>query len=852
MTQNTSYSRYWGKKGSDGSHHLLIYHCLDVAAVGTALVKADPRLSDVFYQYPLIKSNPRLLPFLLVLHDVGKFSKQFQDKIQNNVDNGASHTEPALYLLKDSLLENGVIHQMLLEKTGDPKEVKMMTSHLLILIEAIAGHHGKPVSKDALRGDQSLCDFGKANLSDANRFIAEVCTLFLSELTVPETSKEQTRTLSWLVAGVCVVADWVASNPLYFTWKEEEGSLSVYWSQSFLRAEEVLPHTGLIPSPVSDLNSTKELFGFSPRPLQACIESLTVSRGPNLYIIEESTGGGKTEAALVLAHKLMTEGCGDGFYIALPTMATSNAMYERITGNSAGVPLYKNLYAGEFPVSLVLAHGHTILSKTYQDFLGKSENDNPETWMYDNNKKALLASVGVGTIDQVLMGVLPWKHQSMRILGCVRNVLIVDEVHAYDSYMNTLLENLLSYHKACGGSAVLLSATIPKTLKKRLVSIYTDKAELPEISAYPLITQVNGFGEFSESFVPPSPEKYVSVQLVHHVSAVIDRLVKIAEGGGCACWIRNTVMDAVEAYQILKEKTSLPVHLFHARFAMGDRLNRENEVLQLFGKSSGPNERRGRILVATQVVEQSLDLDFDFMVSDLAPIDLIVQRAGRLWRHERVHPAGIAFPEFLLLSPDPSGEVSEDWYSSMFQRGGYVYPEHGKLWMTSRLLMDMGGFSMPKDARFLIDSVYSEKEEDIPASLHEHDRKAALERKKSGAHADSVSLNFKRGYRDGDAWSSGEPALTREGEQTVLLELWKEEGGKEQLWFNGDEHGDFLSRVTVSARKIPAKVRSSVPKEDDTIRIVFRNEGTVWIPVDPVLKASGIFYSKMEGLVFPK
>ena len=172
--------------------------------------------------------------------------------------------------------------------------------------------------------------------------------------------------------------------------------------------------------------------------------------------------------------------------------------------------------------------------------------------------------------------------------------------------------------------------------------------------------------------------------------------------------------------------------------------------------------------------------------------------------------------------------------------------------MTSRLLMDMGGFSMPKDARFLIDSVYSENEDNIPASLHEHDRKAALEMKISGAHADSVSLNFKRGYQDGDAWSSGEPALTREGEQTVLLELWKEDGGKEQLWFNGVEHGDFLSRVTVSARKIPAKVRSSVPKEDETIRIVFRNEGAVWIPADSALQASGIYYSNMEGLVFPK
>jgi CRISPR-associated endonuclease/helicase Cas3 len=825
---------------------------MDVAAVGTALVAADPRLSDILYQHPLFKNNPCFLPFLLALHDIGKFSKQFQDKIQNNLNNGASHTEPGLYILKDALLDTGVIHQMLTEKIGDSKEVKMITSHLQILIEPITGHHGKPVSKDALRGNLNLFDFGKQNLSDANRFIAEVFTLFLSELTVPKMSKEQTRILSWVLAGICVMADWLASNPENFPWKKDDIPLSGYWSQTVLRSEKILSHTGLVPSDVSHMNTTKELFGFSPRTLQACIDSMNVSRGPNLYIIEESTGGGKTEAALVLAHKLMTEGCGDGFYIALPTMATSNAMYERIAGNNGGVPFYEKIYAGNLPVSLVLAHGQTVLSKRYQAFLAKSRTVYPDAWIYDNNKKALLASVGVGTIDQVLMGVLPWKHQSLRILGCVRNILIIDEVHAYDSYMNSLLENLLSYHKSCGGSAILLSATIPKTLKKRLVSIYTDKAELPEISAYPLITQVNGSGEFSEIFVPPSPEKYVSVQLVHHVSDVIDRLVKTAEEGGCACWIRNTVMDAVEGYQILKEKTGVTVLLFHARFAMGDRLNRENEVLRLFGKSSSPDERRGRILVATQVVEQSLDLDFDFMVSDLAPIDLIIQRAGRLWRHERVRPAGIVSPEFLLLSPDPSDEVFEDWYSSMFERGGFVYPDHGKLWKTAWLLMDMGGFSMPKDARFLIDSVYSEKEGDIPASLHEHDRKAALERKISGAHADSVSLNFKRGYLDGDAWSSGEPALTREGEQTVLLELWKEEEGKEQLWFNGVEHGDFLSRVTVSARRIPAQVRNSMPEDSEAIRIVFRKDGLVWIPVDSVFKSSGVFYSEMEGLVFLK
>lgn len=857
-TFSKSYIRYWGKSDSKSKqHHILLYHCLDTAAVGKKFVDSDSRLSSLFSENPLFKENPCLLPFLLAVHDVGKFSKQFQEKIQNQIDNLAGHTEESFALLRSELVR-GTLQQFFARYVSDSRSISVLNENLISLFEAVSGHHGMPVSINPLNQDESLYDIGTENRKDAAAFIQELAEFFLHDFVVPAALTEQkkecrksTKNLSWLLAGVCVVSDWIASNNLFFKWRDTECPIDVYWESALCSAEEAVLNAGLIPSPASGLTTTKELFGFTPRNLQKVIEELPVSSGPNLYIIEESTGGGKTEAALLLAEKLIAAGCGNGFYFALPTMATANAMYYRIAGPSR---LYEKFYSGSNQVSVVLSHGQRILSDRYQDFLSEYEKSNPEKWLYDTNKKALLSSIGIGTIDQALMGVLPWKHQSLRLLGCARNILIVDEVHAYDTYMNSLLENLLKFHKACGGSVILLSATLPKVLKEKFIAIYsTDSYSVPDSLPYPLITHVNGSGTVENISVQPSPDKETAVSLVYSEDEVIDCLISAAESGGCACWIRNTVADAVEAFHLLKCRTSFPVHLFHARFTMEDRLNHESDVLELFGKLSVEKTRAGHILIATQVVEQSLDLDFDFMVSDLAPVDLIIQRAGRLWRHDRVRPSGFTSPEFLIYSPNPDENISETWYSSLFRGGSFVYAEHGKLWKTANLLKNFKGFAMPRDARMLIDSVYDADDSGIPDVLRMIDEKAITDKKISDAHAQRRSLNLSKGYKSDDyLWSKENPALTREGEPSVLLELYKAgENGNSVLWSEeAGIKGELMSRVAVSVSMITENYLRNYEKDinSDVLKISFIKSGNIWKPTESVFKKE-TYYSEEEGLV---
>lgn len=322
----------------------------------------------------------------------------------------------------------------------------------------------------------------------------------------------------------------------------------------------------------------------------------------------------------------MNQGLGEGIFVALPTMATANAMYGRL------VKAYRTMFESDSEPSLILAHSARHLfniSDTFRHSSGleKSRTDdgydkNEETasaqctkWLADNRKKALLADVGVGTIDQALMAVLPSKHQSLRLLGLSRNVLIVDEVHAYDPYMHTLLCALLRFHAALGGSAILLSATLPIKHRQELVNSFSQGLDVEQHklnkNSYPLLTHgtANRILETPLS-IRDRTQRIVDITFYDDFSAVEESILKIAQGGGCACWIRNTVDDAVDAYNSISEKlgSSKNVILFHARFAMGDRLAIENKVLHKFGEKSDTTIRKGQILVATQVVEQSLDV----------------------------------------------------------------------------------------------------------------------------------------------------------------------------------------------------------------------------------------------------
>ena len=505
--------------------------------------------------------------------------------------------------------------------------------------------------------------------------------------------------------------------------------LEKYWNTYALcHAEDAVRDAGILPARVSEETGMHSLFpGISlPTPLQTYVSGCEVERrSPRMFIIEEATGSGKTEAAIVLAQRLIAEGNGEGIFFGLPTMATADAMYGRME------QAYLNLFMSADHPSLVLAHSSRDISKKFRDSViltsdafvepdrkgEESGSAQCTAWLSDNRKKSLLAQIGVGTIDQALMGVLPLRHQSLRLLGLSRNILVVDEVHAYDPYVHKVLETLLEFHVAQGGSAILLSATLPQKQRQELVAGFCKGlgidagAATVQKSDYPLVTCVS---RETLSEIPidrcEQTHRTISVECVHDPSVVKALLSDVIKEGRCACWVRNTVDDALESYRELSRSFGEEhVMLFHARFAMGDRLGIEHTVLDKFDKNSTLEKRRGQILVATQVVEQSLDLDFDLMITDLAPMDLIIQRAGRLHRHNDSSKRGNrGTPRLIVLTPSLDGIPSAEWYSALFPKGAYVYPHHGQLWLTARLLADRKKITMPDDARLLIEGVFSD------------------------------------------------------------------------------------------------------------------------------------------------
>ncbi len=802
------YYQYWGKADRAADRtihrvHLLPYHCLDVAAVADALLREDLSLFERVAG-PLGMEQEHVLPFVRLMvacHDLGKFSKTFQMLVPEAVGlvGGVARPAPCSerhdalgWLFWDDTLLDRIAKARVFGST-DVSESEL-SYYLSPIVQPVFGHHGKPVDIMNMRIDDH---FDAADQEAAALFIMDLASLFATQgLPLPadlETFHEALTCQSWLLSGLFIISDWIGSNDDYFPYTREIAPLTDYWQRARAQAEEAIHATGMLPVPSRPFTGMGALFpdirDREPSPLQRHVAACDIPAGPQLWIMEDITGSGKTEAAITLAHRLMDQGLS-GMYIALPTMATANAMYERMA------KAYHNLFAEDAEPSLVLAHSKRSLmekftasvvpvSRNATGRLSPSGNEQDGAavcaqWIADNRKKALLAHVGVGTIDQALLAVLPAKHHTLRLLGLTNKVIIVDEVHACDRYMAILLEGLLEFHAAQGGSAILLSATIPQAMKDAFSAAFLrglDGCSSPSGSGrFPAVTRVSS-GGMRETAVSPRPDmrRAVAVTLIHDERTAVQKVIDAALAGAAVCWVRNTVADAVEAYQRLAELSVIDgdrLMLFHARFVLGHRLDREQHVLQRFGKNGDPDVRRGAVLVATQVVEQSLDLDFDFMISDLAPMDLLIQRAGRIHRHERAFRGGCSEPAMSVLSPCVTENPDQNWYAAMFPRATYVYQDTPKLWLTARLLEKYRGWTMPDHARDLVEGVYGRSREPVPEGLWGKECTVEGDRLASESHAYFNCLRRDMGYGGQQRVPFDEGiAPTRSGEPSITLRL---------------------------------------------------------------------------------
>lgn len=651
----------------------------------------------------------RVLRFLAGAHDVGKATPAFACQVATLSDRmvrAGLRTSPAA-LVDRSMLRHEVagaaaLDRWLTRRTAAPRSVRRQ------LTAVVAGHHGAYPALSAVQGASTRPHlFGDAPWEAVQDALLDRAAARAG--VAPDWpgwgALRMPGPAAVLMTGVVVMADWIASSDHLFPLDDLDvvptvDPLSTQESRRAQRAWERLQLSPRWNSPAPDASSAaafRDRFpgvGADLHPVQAAVvEAARCMPAPGLLVVEAPMGSGKTEAALLAAEVLAHRTGTGGVFVALPTQATSDAMFARVRG------WLEHLPAGHHAQhSLALVHGKAALNDDAAHLpalrvrgvhdIGEMQGTvvpAADLWMR-GRKRAALASFVVGTIDQVLFGALMARHVMLRHLALAGKVVVVDEVHAADTNMATFLDRTLEWLGAAGTPVVLLSATLPSVRRAELYRAYeggrrrrlgldpdaVDTSALVGDIGYPVVVTTGKDGPDVTTFddVPTTAQVQVA-RLDDDLDALGDLLDEALRDGGCAGVVRNTVARAQETARYLDARFGAEnVTVAHARFLATDRRENDLRLLAELGRDGARPERR--IVVGTQVLEQSLDIDLDLLVTDLAPVDLVLQRIGRLHRHQRAHrPGPVATPRCFVTGVDWAQPVPRPVRGSVHVYGRY-------------------------------------------------------------------------------------------------------------------------------------------------------------------------------------
>lgn len=638
-------------------------HCQIVGEVARGLLRINVNSS-------VEKLFPSGSELIAACHDIGKVSPTFVEKLYRAAGRGA-HSHPSLVNVDPSLERQWGGHAGVSELAAKAMRVPAR------IPEILGQHHGySPPVADKRANDEGLG--GPPWQQERERLVEALKTALHSEW--PEFL---TPTQARVLAGLTTVADWIGSGEFF----EDPDS---EWEPCVGQAIDA---AGFVPISVTPDLSFEDIFPFHPNAAQARLAE--VAAQPGVYLLEAPMGLGKTEAALYVAYQQIAQGQASGIYFALPTQLTSNRIYTRFnTFLDAILPPDDSHRA-------LLLHGHAWLVETEM-----GEEGRPGGSWFNQAKRGLLAPFAVGTLDQALMAVMNVKHGFVRAYGLAGKVVILDEVHTYDAYTGTLLDALIDFLREAGCTVIILTATLARERRQQLLRIEVRKDD------YPLITSCPAAGESSELVLPPPPSNPVSVSLVERDETAVEEALARAERGQQVLWIENTVGEAQERFQVLAARaaeTGVEVGLLHSRFTPQHRSAREDLWVSLYGREGWPQRPiSGRLLVGTQVLEQSLDIDADFLVSRFCPTDMLLQRFGRLWRHQQTpRPTG-SHREAWLLAPElPAATAKpEDAFGvTAAVYAPYVLCRSLEIWQGRQTV------TLPDDIRPMIDATYAAREE---------------------------------------------------------------------------------------------------------------------------------------------
>lgn len=731
---------FWGKleqRDDDGAvvkWHPLEAHAADVAACCEALLQETTlgrRLGRLAGKETLTDIDVARLSVIAALHDLGKFNSGFQRKAFVGAGQTAGHVSEVVALLTDRHCPEQ--DRLLASLPFDQLRSWAPDLGAMILLVAAIGHHGRPVVVNRCIPQSSywLPFRGRDPFDGIRRLSDRVVQWFPSAFNSSSEPLPTRESFQHGFSGLCMLADWLGSDTRFFKYAESTEDRMPFARE---RAVHALRDAWIDTSRArSALGKSRPGFAavsnYSPRPAQLTVVDLPLAaREPSLVLLESETGSGKTEAALAHFVRLFHAGEVDGLYFALPTRTAASQMHRRVC---AGI---EHAFPEDARPAVILAvPGYLAVDDHTGRMLPGFKvlwNDDPKErlryrgWAAEHPKRFLAGSVVVGTIDQVLLSSLMVAHAHMRATTLLRHLLVVDEVHASDSYMNALLFQVLDNHMRAGGHAFLMSATLGSAARNMFLDASAGSGARCSVSAeidvpYPLVSVLTGSRPVGAIAVRESgSDKVVTVALrgwMNEAGAIADTAIESAANGAAVLVLRNTVSGCVATQVELETIASSRGRddlLFrcagrpaphHARYSKEDREMLDTALEDRVSRES----RGGLVVVATQTVQQSLDLDFDLLLTDLCPMDVLLQRIGRLHRKVRSRPAGFGNPMVIILVPDErdlTRRISGKDGRPSGQHGiGTVYEDLRVLEASWRCLEEFSSLKIPSMNRLLVE-----------------------------------------------------------------------------------------------------------------------------------------------------
>ena len=670
-------------RGTSSAGRTVEDHCKIVGQVARCMLNRMPIIQQSLF--------PKHAYIPALIHDIGKICPTFQEKLYRAVEGYSKNSLPELHTARPELEREWNGHSTVSHASLPRyKEARQVA-------EIIGQHHGFPTQY--MPANSPI--FGGTAWQEGRE---ELLTKLLKTNNLDDpniwptiTSPEQSR----LVAGLTIVADWIGSGERFQCPNDD-------WSPLI---EDAVTAAGFLPLNLHHGLSFEDIFTFTPLEPQSRFYTQVTS--PGVYILEAPMGTGKTEAALYAAYLMLDKGLSSGIYFGLPTQLTSNRIHTRLENFLSKILKNKG--------KALLLHGKAWLERYARQEMG--EDASPQGSWFQGAKRGLLAPFSAGTVDQALMAAMNIKHSAVRSFGLAGKTVILDEVHSYDAYTGVIIDELISLLRHYNCTVIILSATLTSARRSTFTGHTPQKNSYPLVSVYR--TTENTFEEIecplSSQNISESSPTIVSLKHCSSDGPAIEEALLRAEMGQQVLWIENTVAEAQNCFKLVAARAcnmDIEVGLIHSRFTPYDRAKNEAHWTTLYGKNSNRRNDKGRILVGTQVLEQSLDIDSDFMITRFCPTDMLLQRLGRLWRHTNTERPIASKREAWLLHPTLK-EVRIN-PEKAFGKTGYVYAPY-VLYRSLELWDGLCSVDLPNRIRPLLESTYADRtetEEKIIDALH--------------------------------------------------------------------------------------------------------------------------------------